>query len=197
MRSLCAPTHTIFCAAHIPTARRRRRLTRPPRAHRRSAPLQESIRGCDVFIIQPTCPPVHDNLLELMQVADACLRASARTITAVVPYFGAPRRRSPLPPGDPFPLARALSACACAGTDGYACAARRGAPRPQATPAPTARATRGRPSPRSSWRTSSPSLGSTGSSASTCTAARRAHSPRPAAPARRFSPRGVFRVSAT
>lgn len=60
-------------------------------------PPQESIRGCDVFIIQPTCPPVHDNLMELMQVADACLRASARTITAVVPYFGAPAQTALLP----------------------------------------------------------------------------------------------------
>lgn len=50
--------------------------------------IQESIRGCDVFLIQPTCPPVNDNLMELLVMIDACRRASARTITAVVPYYG-------------------------------------------------------------------------------------------------------------
>uniref|UniRef100_A0A061S0V9 ribose-phosphate diphosphokinase n=2 Tax=Tetraselmis sp. GSL018 TaxID=582737 RepID=A0A061S0V9_9CHLO len=50
--------------------------------------LQESIRGCDVFLIQPTSPPVNDNLMELLVMIDACKRASARTITAVIPYFG-------------------------------------------------------------------------------------------------------------
>lgn len=50
--------------------------------------LQESVRGCDVFLIQPTCPPANENLMELMVMIDACRRASARTITAVIPYFG-------------------------------------------------------------------------------------------------------------
>lgn len=50
--------------------------------------LQESVRGCDVFLIQPTCPPVNENLCELLIMIDACRRASARTITAVIPYFG-------------------------------------------------------------------------------------------------------------
>lgn len=50
--------------------------------------MQESIRGCDVFLIQPTCPPVNDHLMELCVMIDACKRASARSITAVVPYFG-------------------------------------------------------------------------------------------------------------
>ena len=54
-----------------------------------SAPfVQESIRGCDVFLIQPTCPPVNDSLMELLVMIDACRRASARSITAVIPYFG-------------------------------------------------------------------------------------------------------------
>jgi ribose-phosphate pyrophosphokinase len=48
----------------------------------------ESIRGCDVFLIQPTSPPVNDHLMELMVMIDACKRASARSITAVVPYYG-------------------------------------------------------------------------------------------------------------
>jgi ribose-phosphate pyrophosphokinase len=50
--------------------------------------LQESIRGCDVFIIQPTCPPVNDHLMELLVMIDACRRASAGNVTAVIPYFG-------------------------------------------------------------------------------------------------------------
>lgn len=50
--------------------------------------IQESIRGCDVYLIQPTCYPVNDNLMELLIMIDACRRASARQITAVVPYYG-------------------------------------------------------------------------------------------------------------
>ena len=49
--------------------------------------IQQSIRGCDVFLIQPTCAPVNDSLMELMIMVDACKRASARQITAVIPYF--------------------------------------------------------------------------------------------------------------
>jgi ribose-phosphate pyrophosphokinase len=50
--------------------------------------LQESVRGCDVFLVQPTCPPANENLMELLVMVDACRRASARNITAVIPYFG-------------------------------------------------------------------------------------------------------------
>ncbi len=50
--------------------------------------IEQSIRGCDVFLIQPTCAPVNDSLMELMIMVDACKRASARQITAVIPYFG-------------------------------------------------------------------------------------------------------------
>lgn len=50
--------------------------------------VQESIRGCDIFLIQPTCGPVNDYLMELMILIDACRRASARQITAVIPYYG-------------------------------------------------------------------------------------------------------------
>lgn len=50
--------------------------------------IQESIRGCDVFLVQPTCSPVNDHLMELLIMVDACRRASARQITAVVPYYG-------------------------------------------------------------------------------------------------------------
>ena len=50
--------------------------------------IQESIRGCDVFLVQPTCAPVNDHLMELLIMVDACRRASARQITAVIPYYG-------------------------------------------------------------------------------------------------------------
>jgi len=50
--------------------------------------IQESIRGCDVYLIQPTCYPVNDHLMELLLMVDACRRASARQITAVLPYYG-------------------------------------------------------------------------------------------------------------
>ncbi|KAM7259703.1 hypothetical protein ACFE04_015444 [Oxalis oulophora] len=50
--------------------------------------LQESVRGCDVYLVQPTCPPANENLMELLIMIDACRRASAKTITAVIPYFG-------------------------------------------------------------------------------------------------------------
>ena len=54
--------------------------------------IDESVRGKDVFIIQPTSYPVNDNLMELMVMADALERASARHITAVVPYYGYARQ---------------------------------------------------------------------------------------------------------
>jgi len=54
--------------------------------------LMENVRGRDVFIVQPTCPPSNDNLMELLLMTDACRRASAKRITAVVPYFGYARQ---------------------------------------------------------------------------------------------------------
>lgn len=54
--------------------------------------LIENVRGRDVFIVQPTCAPVNDNLMELLVMIDACRRASAARITAVVPYFGYSRQ---------------------------------------------------------------------------------------------------------
>jgi ribose-phosphate pyrophosphokinase len=54
--------------------------------------LMENVRGRDVFIVQSTCPPSNDNLMELLLMTDACRRASANRITAVVPYFGYARQ---------------------------------------------------------------------------------------------------------
>src|SRR5574337_357366 len=54
--------------------------------------IRETVRGEDVFVIQSTCPPVNDNTLELLLMIDALKRASARQITAVVPYYGYARQ---------------------------------------------------------------------------------------------------------
>ena len=54
--------------------------------------LSEDVRGKDVFIIQPTCPPVNENLVELLALIDCCKRSSVGRITAVLPYFGYARK---------------------------------------------------------------------------------------------------------
>ena len=54
--------------------------------------LMENVRGRDVFILQSTCPPANDHLMELLLMVDACRRASAARITAVMPYFGYARQ---------------------------------------------------------------------------------------------------------
>lgn len=54
--------------------------------------IEEDVRGRDVFLVQPTCPPVNDHLMELLIMIDSCKRASAARITAVVPYFGYARQ---------------------------------------------------------------------------------------------------------
>ncbi len=54
--------------------------------------VDEDVRGRDIFLIQPTCPPVNDNLIELLIMIDCCKRASAERITAVMPYFGYARQ---------------------------------------------------------------------------------------------------------
>jgi ribose-phosphate pyrophosphokinase len=54
--------------------------------------IDEDIRGRDVFLIQPTCPPVNKNLIELLIMIDSCMRASAARITAVLPYYGYARQ---------------------------------------------------------------------------------------------------------
>src|SRR3989337_1441513 len=53
-----------------------------------SCKINEDVRGRDVFLIQPTCPPVNENIMQLLVMIDSCLRASAERITAVIPYYG-------------------------------------------------------------------------------------------------------------
>lgn len=64
--------------------------------------VEESARGMDVFVIQPTCAPVNDNLMELLIMLDAFRRASARRITAVIPYYGYARQDKKIKPREPI-----------------------------------------------------------------------------------------------
>jgi len=54
--------------------------------------IEENVRGGDVYVVQPTCTPVNDNIMELLIMLDACRRSSANRVTAVVPYFGYARQ---------------------------------------------------------------------------------------------------------
>ena len=67
-----------------------------------SVTLTETVRGADVFLIQSTCKPVNDHLMELLVMIDACRRASAGRITAVIPYFGYARQDRKAKSRDPI-----------------------------------------------------------------------------------------------
>src|SRR5712691_6858069 len=64
--------------------------------------IEESARGLDVFLVQPTCQPVNDNLMELLIMIDAFRRASARRITVVLPYYGYARQDKKVKPREPI-----------------------------------------------------------------------------------------------
>lgn len=64
--------------------------------------IHENVRGRDVFVIQPTCPPVNDNLMQLLIIIDALKRASARRISAVIPYYGYARQDRKVKPRVPI-----------------------------------------------------------------------------------------------
>jgi ribose-phosphate pyrophosphokinase len=66
-----------------------------------SVKIEESARGLDVFLVQPTCQPVNDNLMELLIMIDAFRRASARRITVVLPYYGYARQDKKTKPREP------------------------------------------------------------------------------------------------
>jgi len=67
-----------------------------------SVEVKENVRGADVFVVQPTCPPVNDHLMELIITVDAMRRASARRITAVMPYYGYARQDRKVRPRVPI-----------------------------------------------------------------------------------------------
>ncbi|HKQ68290.1 MAG TPA: ribose-phosphate pyrophosphokinase [Polyangiaceae bacterium] len=64
--------------------------------------IRENVRGVDTYVIQPTCSPVNDNVMELLIMADALRRASAGSITAVVPYYGYARQDRKVAPRTPI-----------------------------------------------------------------------------------------------
>src|SRR5438309_11067098 len=64
--------------------------------------VEESARGNDVFIIQPTCAPANDHIMELLIMLDAFKRASARRVTVVIPYYGYARQDKKVKPREPI-----------------------------------------------------------------------------------------------
>jgi ribose-phosphate pyrophosphokinase len=83
--------------------------------------IDESVRGCDVYILQPTSPKVNDNLMELLVMIDAMRRASARKITAVVPYYGYARQERKSKPRDPISAKLVANLITAAGADRIIC----------------------------------------------------------------------------
>ncbi len=82
-----------------------------------SVSINETVRGSDVFVIQSTCTPVNDNLMELLIMIDAFKRASAGRITAVMPYFGYARQDRKAKPRDPISAKLCADLLTAAGAD--------------------------------------------------------------------------------
>lgn len=79
--------------------------------------ISESVRGKDIFIIQPTCAPTNDNLMELLVMTDAFKRSSARTINAIIPYFGYARQDRKAAPRVPITAKLVANLMETAGVD--------------------------------------------------------------------------------
>jgi len=79
--------------------------------------IHENIRGGDVFILQSTCPPVNDNLMQLLIIMDALKRASAKRITAVIPYYGYGRQDRKVQPRVPISAKLVADLITVAGAD--------------------------------------------------------------------------------
>ena len=82
-----------------------------------SVNIIDSVRGKDVFLIQSTCTPVNNNLMELLIMVDALKRASAQTITAVIPYMGYARQDRKVRPHDPITAKLVADLLTVAGVD--------------------------------------------------------------------------------
>ena len=82
-----------------------------------SVSINETVRGCDVFVVQSTCKPVNDSLMELLILIDALRRASAGRITAVVPYFGYARQDRKAKARDPISAKLVANLITKAGAD--------------------------------------------------------------------------------
>lgn len=83
----------------------------------KSISILETVRGADVFLIQSTCTPVNDNLVEMLIMTDAFRRASAGRITAVMPYFGYARQDRKAKARDPISAKLVANIITCAGAD--------------------------------------------------------------------------------
>jgi ribose-phosphate pyrophosphokinase len=81
------------------------------------AEIKENVRGVDVYVVQPTCAPVNDNLMELLVITDALKRASAGSITAVVPYYGYARQDRKSAPRTPITAKLVADLISTAGCD--------------------------------------------------------------------------------
>jgi ribose-phosphate pyrophosphokinase len=78
--------------------------------------INENVRGTDVFVLQPTCMPVNQNIMELLLIVDALKRASARRITAVIPYYGYARQDRKVQPRVPISAKLVADLITAAGT---------------------------------------------------------------------------------
>lgn len=79
--------------------------------------IGQSVRGAEVFVVQPTCSPHNDNLMELLIMIDACKRASARSVAAVIPYYGYARQDRKTAPRDPITAKLVANLLVAAGAD--------------------------------------------------------------------------------
>ncbi len=79
--------------------------------------IEESVRGADVFVIQPTCPPTSENIMELLLILDALKRASSLRTTAVIPYYGYARQEKKIKPREPISAKLVADLISVAGAD--------------------------------------------------------------------------------
>jgi ribose-phosphate pyrophosphokinase len=83
--------------------------------------IEENVRGCDCFVLQPTCAPANSHLMELLIMVDALRRSSARRITAVLPYYGYARQDRKVRPRLPISAKLVANLISIAGTDRVLC----------------------------------------------------------------------------